>query len=248
MFAATSSRMRALTQASRAICLATARELDLSQRATDPAEKAKAAARCALLTPVAKAFSTDCGTDVASLGIQIHGGSGFIETTGAAQHYRDARILQIYEGTNGVQAIDLVTRKLPLDGGNVLRGYLGELAVTVGELKQLAPAGSGAAAERLGEAVAALGSASEAIGRMLADNPDRALAVATPYLRLFGLAAGGCYLARMALAPSNRNRAAVDLCRYFAENIAVGAPELARLVATGGGAVLDADASLFEAG
>ena len=83
--------------------------------------------RASLLTPVAKAFSTDIGTEVASLGVQVHGGMGFIEETGAAQHYRDARIAQIYEGTNGIQAIDLVTRKMPMMGGAVVRGYLDEL-------------------------------------------------------------------------------------------------------------------------
>ena len=83
--------------------------------------------RAALLTPVAKAFSTDIGTEVASLGVQVHGGMGYIEETGAAQHYRDARIAQIYEGTNGIQAIDLVTRKVPLNGGATVKAYLDEL-------------------------------------------------------------------------------------------------------------------------
>ena len=109
--------MRALTRAARAICYATAGAIDGSHRArTTPPKTADE--RAALLTPVAKAFSTDIGIEVASLGVQVHGGMGFIEETGAAQHYRDARIAPIYEGTNGIQAIDLVTRKLPLDGGD----------------------------------------------------------------------------------------------------------------------------------
>jgi len=83
--------------------------------------RAAAAHRVALLTPIAKAFSTDIGCEVASIGVQIHGGMGFIEETGAAQHYRDARILPIYEGTNGIQAIDLVTRKLPLKAAKLSR-------------------------------------------------------------------------------------------------------------------------------
>src|SRR3979411_354682 len=91
--------------------------------------------RASLLTPVAKAFSTDIGVEVASLGVQVHGGMGFIEETGAAQHYRDARIAQIYEGTNGIQAIDLVTRKLSMNGGAVVRGYLDELRKTVAAVK-----------------------------------------------------------------------------------------------------------------
>ena len=110
-------QMRALTAAARTICYATAVALDVSVRATEAKTRAGAAARGALLTPIAKAFSTDIGNEVASLGVQIHGGMGFIEETGAAQHYRDARITPIYEGTNGIQSIDLVTRKLAANGG-----------------------------------------------------------------------------------------------------------------------------------
>ena len=110
-------QMRALTAAARTICYATAVALDVSVRATDAKVRSDAAARGALLTPIAKAFSTDIGNEVTSLGVQVHGGMGFIEETGAAQHYRDARITSIYEGTNGIQSIDLVTRKLAANGG-----------------------------------------------------------------------------------------------------------------------------------
>jgi butyryl-CoA dehydrogenase len=106
--------MKALTAASRAICYMTAEAIDRAHLEPDAAGRKKAHERASLLTPVAKAFSTDVGMEVASLGVQVHGGMGFIEETGAAQHYRDARIAPIYEGTNGIQAIDLVTRKLPL--------------------------------------------------------------------------------------------------------------------------------------
>src|SRR6184192_3860693 len=104
--------MRALTRAARAICYATAVAIDRAKRAADEAARTAAQERAALLTPVAKAFSTDIGIEVASLGVQVHGGMGYIEETGAAQHYRDGRIAAIYEGTNGIQAIDLVMRKL----------------------------------------------------------------------------------------------------------------------------------------
>src|SRR5262249_30950879 len=116
--------MRALTNAARAICYATAVALDRSHRATDARARQAADERASLLTPIAKAFSTDIGTEVASLGIQVYGGMGYIEETGAAQYYRDARIAQIYEGTNGIQAIDLVTRKLPLSGGATVLAYV----------------------------------------------------------------------------------------------------------------------------
>ena len=154
----------------------------------------------ALLTPVAKAFSTDIGCEVASIGVQVHGGMGFIEETGAAQIYRDARILPIYEGTNGIQAIDLVTRKLPLEGGKVVAGYIAELKQTVEEVRASNRPEFGRMGERLGEAVAALAEATRWMGGALRNNPEAALAGATPYLRLFGLAAGGIYLAKGALA------------------------------------------------
>ncbi len=109
--------MRALTAAARTICYATAVALDVSVRAKDAKVRSDAAARGALLTPIAKAFSTDIGNEVAYLGVQVHGGMGFIEETGAAQLYRDARITTICEGTNGIQSIDLVTRKLAANGG-----------------------------------------------------------------------------------------------------------------------------------
>ncbi len=124
-------QMRALTAAARTICYATAVALDVSVRATDPKVRSLAAARGALLTPIAKAFSTDIGNEVASLGVQIHGGMGFIEETGAAQHLRDARITPIYEGTNGIQSIDLVTRKLAANGGESVWALLDELTEIV---------------------------------------------------------------------------------------------------------------------
>ena len=110
--------MRALTGAARAICYATGVALDRSLRGEDEAARKAAHERASLLTPVAKAFSTDIGIEVASLGVQVHGGMGYIEETGAAQHYRDARIAAIYEGTNGIQAIDLVDAQAPARGGN----------------------------------------------------------------------------------------------------------------------------------
>src|SRR5580700_10171293 len=127
-------QMRALTAAARTICYATAVALDVSMRAKDASTRAAAAARGALLTPIAKAFSTDIGNEVTSLGVQIHGGMGFIEETGAAQHYRDARITPIYEGTNGIQANDLLGRKLARDGGEAARRFIAKMRALDGEL------------------------------------------------------------------------------------------------------------------
>src|SRR5436305_981729 len=127
--------------------------IDRATRAKDDAARKAGDQRASLLTPVAKAFSTDIGTEVASLGVQVHGGMGFIEDTGAAQHYRDARIAQIYEGTNGIQAIDLVTRKLPLAGGAAVGAYLDELRRSVAAVNAANDPAFGAAGTRLGEAV-----------------------------------------------------------------------------------------------
>jgi len=232
--------MRALTQAARSICLATAREIDISQRAESEADRQQAAARAALLTPVAKAFSTDIACEVASLGVQVHGGMGFIEETGAAQHYRDARILPIYEGTNGIQAIDLVTRKLPLGDGAVVEAYIRELAATAEEVRASNQPAFGRMGERLSEAVAALNDATRWLGEAMQRNPEAALAGATPYLRLFGLTAGGAYLARGALAAARDGAQTmpVALARFFAENLVTAAPGLAQSVTHGADAVL----------
>ena len=235
--------MKAYTQAARAICLVTAKETDVSRRAKDPAARAAAANRVALLTPIAKAFSTDIGCEVASMGVQVHGGMGFVEETGAAQHYRDARILPIYEGTNGIQAMDLVGRKLPLEGGKVVTAYITDLARTVEEVRASNRPEFGRMGERLGEAVAALGEATRWIGATLAKNPDAAMAGAVPYLRLFGLAAGGVYLAKGALAASRGQAVgnaarAIALARFFAETQVTVAAGLKDTVIGGADATL----------
>jgi acyl-CoA dehydrogenase len=227
--------MKALTQAARSICLATAKEIDVSRKSSDARRRAQAADRVALLTPIAKAFSTDIGCEVASIGVQVHGGMGFIEEAGAAQYYRDARILPIYEGTNGIQAIDLVTRKLPLEGGKVVEGYIAELKATVEEVGASNRGEFGRMGERLGEATAALAEATNWMMGAVHKNNEAALAVATPYLRLFGLAAGGGYLARGALAAARGDADIqhVKLARFYAENLATAAPGLKESIITG---------------
>jgi alkylation response protein AidB-like acyl-CoA dehydrogenase len=243
--------MRALTRAARLICYATAVAIDREHRGqTDKAREA-AQARASLLTPVAKAFATDVGVEVASLGVQVHGGMGYVEETGAAQHFRDARIAPIYEGTNGIQAIDLVTRKLPLKGGGVIEAYLAELRRTVSALDAVNDPAFGESAARLREAVDSLERATRfMLGRVEAA-PQAALAGATAYLRLFGHAAGGCMLAEEALAAAklgagNGADAAgrIALARFFAEQIAVLNPSLEHAIVAGADAVTLADAAL----
>jgi acyl-CoA dehydrogenase len=241
--------MRALTRAARTICYATAVALDRAERGTDDAARTAAHQRASLLTPVAKAFSTDIGIEVASLGVQVHGGMGFIEETGAAQHYRDARILAIYEGTNGIQAIDLVTRKLPLSGGGAVNAYIAEIKRTVDAISAANDPTFGATGARLEEAVECLERATQwLLGRQ--NDPDTALAGATPYLRLFALAAGGAFLAEEALAASRMAgngadaAARIAIARYFAENLAVQAGGLERTVVEAADSINSAEAAL----
>ena len=209
---------------------------------TSEAERAAAHERASLLTPVAKAFSTDIGIEVASLGVQVHGGMGYIEETGAAQHFRDARIAAIYEGTNGIQAIDLVTRKLPLAGGDAVRAYLGELRRTVDAVNAVNDPAFGCD-RRCASARRSTAWSGRHFGcsAQLGSAPDDALAGATPYLRLFGDAAGGAMLAGEALAasrlPGSDAAGRIATARFFAENFAVQATGLERTVTEGADSV-----------
>jgi len=240
-------QMRVLTAAARSICYATAVALDVAVRASDAKVRADAAARGALLTPIAKAFSTEIGSEVAYLGVQVHGGMGFIEETGAAQHYRDARITPIYEGTNGIQAIDLVTRKLAANGGTSVWTLLEELEAIVKQVEGSNDPAFGTAGAKLREGLASLTRTSRWLLERLAAAPNDALAGATPYLRLFGSTLGGCYLASEALAARNEGDGEryVTLARFFAENITVQAASLEKTVTDSAEAVNGADAVLL---
>jgi alkylation response protein AidB-like acyl-CoA dehydrogenase len=243
--------MRAQTRAARAICYTTAVAIDRGHR-TEGDLAARAHERASLLTPVAKTFSTDIGVEVASLGIQVHGGMGYVEETGAAQHLRDARIAPIYEGTNGIQAIDLVIRKLPQSGGATVKAYIGELRETVVAVQAANDPAFGASGARLAEAVDALDRATQWMLAHVEKNPDAALAGATPYLRLFGLASGGCLLASEALAAQRLGDGAdasgrLSLARFFAENLVVAASGLERSVIDGAESVNKSDAVFKDA-
>jgi alkylation response protein AidB-like acyl-CoA dehydrogenase len=241
-------QMRALTAAARSICYATAVAIDVSHRATDAAVRDAAAARAALLTPIAKAFSTDIGNEVASLGVQVHGGMGFIEETGAAQHLRDARITPIYEGTNGIQSIDLVSRKLAAQGGASAFALIEEMTDIVARVERSNDPAFGLAAVRLREALGALDRASRWLLERITAKPNDALAGASPYLRLFGSAIGGCLLADQALAANTSERGGkrpTALARFFAENVAVHATALERSVTDSADTVNAAEAVLL---
>ena len=234
--------MKALTQVARSIAYSCAHALDMAR--TGEGDDARHwQERANLLTPVAKAFATDVGVDVASIGVQVHGGMGYIEETGAAALLRDARIAPIYEGTNGIQAIDLVSRKLPLSGGEHVKGYIGELRADIEALRKSNADGFGATAERCDAALNDLAEATDFLQRALAaGQQEEALAGATPYLRLFALAAGGAYLVRGALAGEDKAR--VALARFFAENLVDEASALKRRVIAGAESLVSADAAL----
>ena len=245
--------MRGLTQAARALCLLTAEAIDRGNRTADPAARRAASERASILTPIAKAFSTDIGVEVASLGVQVHGGMGFIEETGAAQHLRDARIAPIYEGTNGIQAIDLVIRKLPLSEGRAVASIIAGMRVTAQRLVGINSPAFGQMAARLRDAVEALDRATQYMLASARTSPTDALAGAAPYLRLFALAQGTASLAEMALAahaaaakgssdPPLAGR--VALARFFAENIATGASGLEAAITAGAASVHEAPLAL----
>jgi hypothetical protein len=173
-------RMKALTQAARALTYYCAGQTDRAGLGDEGAR-----ARADLLIPIMKAWCTDLGVEIASLGVQVHGGMGYIEETGAAQHYRDARISPIYEGTNGIQAADLVGRKLDMEGGAVFAKLLAEIR---------AQAGGEAPLARLVDACEMAGT------RLLSAAPDDRLAASYPFLTMVSVAVAGWLMARQAAA------------------------------------------------
>jgi acyl-CoA dehydrogenase len=237
--------MKALTHAARMICYATAHQLDVANHGDDEGTGKDARNLAALLTPLAKSFSTDIANEVASLGVQVHGGMGFIEETGAAQYLRDARILPIYEGTNGIQAIDLVTRKLTLDGGKPATMLLAEVGAIASDARASRIDELGHAPARLTDALAALQSATLWMAQTLPGNPEKALANASLYLRLMSLTVGGAYLLKGAMA-QQAGSPYVAIARFYAENILPETRGLADAVQGGGDSILvDAHGAVF---
>ncbi|KAI6244261.1 Acyl-CoA dehydrogenase [Aphelenchoides fujianensis] len=210
--------MKAHIEAARGICLSTAVAADLSRAASDEPARTAAKLREELLTPIAKAWSTDVGVWVASQGVQIHGGMGFIEETGAAQHYRDARIAPIYEGTNGIQAIDLVGRKLMLGEGQAMADLMDDIRDTIEALNA---------------------SDLKAVGLRLQAAPCRTpCPVASAYLKLLGDVVGGWMLAKGTLAAGGEaDKAWAEskraLARVFAESVLAQVPGAAAGVMLG---------------
>ena len=238
---------KAFIAALRRMMLLNAVYVDISTHHPDAATRARADEIVGLLTPICKSFGTDLGNELTSLALQIHGGMGFIEETGAAQHYRDVRIAAIYEGTNGIQAADLIGRKLPVrDGASAL-----EFIASMRELdSELAAAGEEFASIRA-QLNAQLDTLEHATAYMLrtgASDPNSALSGSTPFLRIWGLVVGGWLMAKSALAARDLEadgiaEAQLPLARFYAEQLL---PQAAGLVgaATAGSRdlfALDAD-------
>jgi len=219
--ARTLARMQALTAAARAVAYAAASAIDTAETGESAEIRAAAELRAGLLTPVVKAFSTDVGCEVASLGVQVHGGMGFVEETGAAQLFRDIRIAPIYEGTNAIQAIDLVTRKIGRDGGADVARLIAEARADVDAARALL----GPSVARLDGAIDALEAATAHLFAPATSEADRLL-VASTHLRLFGLTLGGALLARGAARAGTAETRWARLARVFAEDLAVEAGSL----------------------
>jgi hypothetical protein len=229
--------------------LANALAMDEARHGATPEIREAAKGREEMLTPLSKAWCTDMGVEVASLGLQIHGGMGFIEETGAAQHYRDARILPIYEGTNGIQAIDLVGRKLGLQNGEAFRRLMADIAATAQALEN-----TGALrpqiAQGLTSAHAAVTRAAEWTFATMKNEPNRGLAGATPFLRAMGLLTGAHFLCRGALAAAKKlesgegserfYKARMQSAEFFVANLLPQAAACATATINGGDAIVNA--------
>jgi alkylation response protein AidB-like acyl-CoA dehydrogenase len=236
--------MRAYNEAMRCLLYYTAAMLDMGAHHPDVATRERHAERTALLIPISKAWCTDMGNVVTSIGIQVHGGAGYIEESGAPQHFRDARIAGIYEGTNGIQALDLVGRKLPMAGGAVVERLLSEMSGLDAALADAGDAMSGVRTQ-LADALGALGQATSWLVEHGAGEPVDAFAGASPYLELFGTVVGGWLLARSALAAtdlldsgdSTYSRpfleAKIDVARFYCEQLLPRAAGLVPAVTAG---------------
>ncbi|MFM0688314.1 acyl-CoA dehydrogenase [Paraburkholderia strydomiana] len=220
------STMRALTEASRALAYVAAGHCDIAHRHPDEATRASHQAIYEFLVPIVKGWSTELSIDVTSLGVQVHGGMGFIEETGAAQYYRDARILPIYEGTTAIQANDLIGRKTVRDGGKVAKSLLAGVAETVESLgAQQGPAFE-SMKKYLGQGQRSLSAAIDFVVANTKEDPNAVFAGSVPYLKLAGIVLGGWQMARALLVAAQKRdedpafyRAKIATAQFYAEHV-----------------------------
>lgn len=220
--------MKALIEAMRAIVYVQAENIDIATHHPDPDIRQYRQHQVDLLTPIAKAWCTDMGIEVTSLAVQVYGGMGYIEESGVPQHYRDARITAIYEGTNGIQGLDLVGRKLPMEGGEVVAELLSQIAMLDPALIR-AGEELGTIRSHLAEALTLVADMSSWITRNGVADPQDAFSAATPYLRMFSLVTAGWLMAKSALAAkkhlddgtgdAQQMRDKIATARFFCEQI-----------------------------
>jgi 3-(methylthio)propanoyl-CoA dehydrogenase len=244
--------MKSQTEAARALTLYTALQFDLAEYGRDPAVAAAARARGELLTPIVKGWCTEVGNEIAATGVQVHGGMGFIEETGAAQYVRDVRITTIYEGTTGIQSNDLIGRKLARDRGVAMNALLADMER---ELRSLAATDTAVDLARQAalDGVGLLRRATASLLEALATRPELGLAVSVPYLKLCGYVSGGWLLAKSAaIAAGKRDGAERDFyaakvhtAAFYAAQVLPVTLALARVVEAGGASVVETDAALI---
>ncbi|MEX2241861.1 MAG: acyl-CoA dehydrogenase [Burkholderiales bacterium] len=238
--------MKSQTEAMRALAYVVAAALDVAARHPDEKMRQQNQAFVDLMIPVVKGWSTETGIEVASLGVQVHGGMGFIEETGAAQHLRDARITTIYEGTTGIQANDLVGRKIARDGGATAKAWLEHLKTFDAELAESGNADVKAIRGALAAGAAAVGESVDYIVAHAGKDMVATFAGAVPFLKLMGVVAGGWQMARAALAAEKSLgagdkaflEAKLATARFYADQVLVQAPALRDTVVRGASAVM----------
>jgi hypothetical protein len=246
--------MKATTEAMRALAYTASGALDKARAHPDPAEQRRNQALVDLLTPVVKGWCTEQCVEIASVGMQVHGGMGFIEETGAAQYLRDARITTIYEGTTGIQANDLVGRKVAFEKGATALALIGEMRDTAAQLECLGE-DFAAARSHLSSALDGLEEATRWVVDTYAQSPNAVAAVAVPYLKLFGTVAGGWLMARAAVIAQGKLQdpqsdaaflsGKIASARFYAEHVLPQACGLADTVMSGSSSVLTLDEAQY---
>ncbi|MFN2644688.1 MAG: acyl-CoA dehydrogenase [Burkholderiales bacterium] len=236
--------MKSQTEAMRALAYTTAAAMDYARKHPDAEARERHQAFVDLMIPVVKGWCTETGIEIASLGVQVHGGMGFIEETGAAQYLRDARITTIYEGTTGIQAMDLVGRKIAREGGATIKAWLAALKTLDAELGKSASAHIKSLRAQL---AAGVGAVADCVNFILeSKDPRESFAGAVPFLKLMGIVAGGWQMARAALAAERKMpsgdrdylTAKIATARFYGDHVLVQAPALRDTVVKGGGDVM----------